>query len=511
MIGFVLEYRLFLLLFGLMSVFACTNESNIPTNKEYHAPQVVSINQNPKQVIDLKTAVQNFVDDPALKYGLVSISIIDQQTGQIIAAHQPNQCMIPASSLKVIPTATALAILGKDYQFKTEIAYDGTITDGVLNGNIYIKGMGDPTLGSNRIDGALGFEELVRNWANAIRKAGIRQINGAVVGDGSWLPTTVNAPTWQWSDLANYYGTGVFGLNFNENSYELSFQQNSKLGGQPSITSTYPKQNINWTNELTSGTRGSGDNAYIYGAPYSKERFVRGTIPLGTGTFTIKGSIPNPMLTAAQLLINALVANGVPVRQQASTHLETKTSNQTTKILEETSPSLIEIAKHCNEESVNLYAEAILRAVGQNQTKKGDLYSSIEAVMNFWKAKGWNTEGLFLEDGCGLSPRNAVSAQHLAEFMYLISKEPNLYAQFKQTLAIGGQTGTLKNMFKGTAAQGKIWAKSGSMNRVRSYTGYAQTKSRQPITFSIIANNYTCSNKAMRQKMERLMITMCEN
>lgn len=492
---------------------ACTNPSNSSKNADATANDsfAIPVNQKPSALNTFSTAIQRFVEHPAMRHASVSISIMDLATGQEVAAYQPQRSVVPASSLKIIPTATGLAVLGKDYRFKTEIGYDGTLSDGVLDGNLYIKGYGDPTLGSDKLEQAVPLNALMSAWAARIRKAGIYEIKGKVVGDASWLPTAVNSPTWQWNDLGNYYASGAWGLNIHENLYYLHLQKNARLGGQPNITSTQPKMDIDWVNELTSAEKGSGDNAYIYGAPYTQRRFVRGTIPRGSGSFKIKGAIPNPPHFAAKSLQNALENNGVVVHGGATTNLEMPSPNKLAKvILTEQSPSLQVIGTECNHKSVNLYAEAILRAIAKQDSSDGHLEKGIQQCIDYWSARGWDTEGLFLEDGSGLSPRNAVSARHLSQLLYLIAKDAMLFQDFKKTLPIGGQTGTLKSLFKGTAAAGNIWAKSGSMSRVRSYTGYAQRKSGQALAFSIVANNYTCSNSEMRQQMERLMVAMCE-
>lgn len=514
MLPIVFKNRLFVLLIGLSALLACQNEKSSPqqSSKSGKDSTAIFVNQKPKAPADIQATIQQFVKDEALQHASISISIIENSTGQEIANYQPQLSVIPASSLKVLPTATGLAVLGKDYRFKTEILHDGRVENGILNGNIYIKGYGDPTLGSDQMSGVKGLNEVMNDFANAVKNAGINSINGRVIADASWLPTAVNSPTWAWNDLGNYYASGAWGLNIHENLYYLNFQQNPNLGGQPKITNTSPDiGGLDWTNELVSGARGSGDNAYIYGAPYSNKRFVRGSIPLGSGTFKIKGSIPNPPSYAAAELYFRLKKIGLTPNQYPGTQLNYVAAPSSAKTLHtHQSPLLFEIAKRCNLKSVNLYAESILRAIGKQQSNKGDLQSSLRAMQSFWEQKGWDTKGLFLEDASGLSPRNAASAQHLSRFLYLVAQDPVLYPTFKNTLAVGGRTGTLKLMFKNTIAEGKIWGKSGSMSRIRSYVGYAKNRAGQDLSFAIIVNNYTCSSGEMRKKIERLMVGMCE-
>lgn len=473
--------------------------------------QQVNLNTSPANYA-LQKAIDAFAKDPVLKYGDASVCVSNVTNGQVLASYQSNKALIPASSLKIVPTATALALLGKDYRFETELQYSGQIREGVLEGNIYIKGVGDPTLGSDQMEETIPLETLMDNFVAAIKGAGIREIKGQIVGDASYLPSAVNSKTWQWNDLGNYYASGAWGLNIHENLYYLRFQQTSKLGATPKIKIIEPSiPAISFTNELASAGKGTGDNAYIYGVPYSEERFVRGTIPIGSQLFSIKGAMPDPPQFAASYLEKKLQESGMNISYAPTTNLKYKIQpiNRTT-IYRHQSPTLFEIAQRTNFKSVNLYAEALLRAVGKKQTSDGSLKASIKASKQFWKNKGMNTKGWFLEDGCGLSPRNGISSKHFVDMLHLIHQDKNLFDSFYKTLAVGGKSGTLRNMFKGTAAQGKIHAKSGSISRVRSYTGYAQTKTGELVAFSIIANNYTCKNSSMRKKMEALMIAMCK-
>ena len=468
--------------------------------------------------VSAQTSLQKAIDalskDQDLKHAGFGVCVIDVESGKIIAQNEMDKSLIPASSLKVVTTATALAKLGDDFKFKTELQYDGSLgSDGILNGNLYIKGYGDPTLGSDKFDKAIPVEKLMTEFVDAIQKAGIKQINGKVVGDASFFSSSVNGRTWLWEDLGNYYASGAWGLNILENKYYLNFQQNPKIGEQPKILNTDPSiPNLYLINEVNSAESNSGDNAYIFGSPYSYTRFVRGTIPVGKGTFTIKGAIPDPPFFAAHLLVNALEEAGISTSKRATSQFQleqedaTKTKRKT--IHTHYSPSLKEIAIQTNLESVNLYCESMLRYLAVSAKSSGS-ENGLEIIKDFWKEKGLDVDGLYLEDGSGLSPYNSVSSFHLAKILQLIAKEKKLFNSFNESLPIAGRSGTLKYMLKGTAAENKIRAKSGGMKRVRSYTGYARAKNGKLLSFSIIANHFSCSSRDMRRKIEKIMLELC--
>ncbi len=459
----------------------------------------------------INEAIKAMKNDPVLAQAGLGVCVLDVATGKKIAEHRSDFSLTPASSMKVITTAAALSVLGSDYHFKTNLEYDGTINaEGTLAGNLYIKGFGDPTLASTEFEAADDLVSVMQQFQKAIEKAGIRRIEGKIIGDASWLGTQGGGRTWAYEDLGNYYGAGAMGLNFHENLYYLTFQQNPKLGGQPKVKKVEPHiPNLMLINELTSDVKGSGDNAYIFGSPYTYTCFVRGSIPLGSKEFTIKGAIPDPTFSAAHTLMQWLEKNGIPTSKHASTQLELEleglSSTKRTIIYTHQSPDLKTIVQRTNMKSVNLYCEAMLRVMGKEKKGEGTAEAGLTVLREFWKNKGLNMDGLFLEDGSGLSPYNAMSVYHLAEVIRLIKKDANLYDDFYESLPLAGKSGALKNRLKGTDADGKLRAKSGGLNRVRSYTGLVKNKKGQWISFSIIANNYKGSSGPVLRHMMRIM------
>lgn len=464
----------------------------------------------------IQKKIDAFAAHPNLIHGQLSVALIDLSTNQLIAGHRADKTMIPASSLKVLITGIALKKLGQDYRFKTEIAYDGTITaDGVLQGHLIIRGYGDPTLGSHHFAKAETHDIVLKKWINAIKKAGIKKIEGYIIGDASYFSTQVDGRTWLWEDLGNYYGVGAWGLNFHENLYQLDLKQNSKFGATPSVVNVRPiVPNLHLINELTLAEKGSGDNAYIFGSPYGYTRFIRGTIPLGTGTFTIKGSVPDPPFFAAFQLLQQLEKSGISTSQKATSLYQLKQEGidiGETKIIDTyLSPTLGNIVKETNLKSVNLYCEALLRLLGK--TEKGDAHPSrgLEVIKEYLSNNGLPIAGLFLTDASGLSPRNAVSTRHLSVYLGYLKKQKDIFPIFKASLPVGGKSGALKYLFRGTIAENKVFAKSGGMDRVRSYSGYVQNKNGKWLSFSIIANNFSGKSAAMRKEMEKLMLSFCQ-
>lgn len=469
------------------------------------------------QSTGLQRAVDLFAKDPSLAHANVSVCMLDARTGQKLAGFRSEQSAAPASSLKVLTTSTALAVLGVNYTFRTELQCDGDIdADGVLRGNLIIRGSGDPTLGSPQMEGVPGLDALMERLGVAVQQKGIRRITGYIIADASCFNTEVSGASWQWIDMGNYYGAGAWGLNIHENMYYLRFRQTDQVGETPDIALVEPDiPELVFNNEVSSAPAGTGDNAYIYGAPFTGERYVRGTIPVGRGTFSIKGSMPDPPLTAARYLNQRLKEVGIVCEKGPGTLLELSRNGLKTgtrrQLYAYYSPSLAEIVKRTNLQSVNLYCEAMLRAIGLARKQQGSPDTGLEVIRDYWRNKGLDMSGVFLEDGSGLSPHNAVNSHFMAALMSKIYQDKALYEVINASLPVAGKSGGLKSMLNGTSAEGKLRAKTGTLNRVRSFTGYAPDRNGKLIAFSIIVNNYTGSGSAIRDKMEKLMKAICDN
>lgn len=463
-----------------------------------------------------QNAVDELARDPALKHGQLGVAVIDLQTGKTIAGYDAEKSLLPASIQKVFTTASALGMLGPEYRFKTELQFAGNLgVDGLLRGNIYIGGYGDPTLGSDQMDSAAGLPEVMEKMRIAIQQKGIRQIEGRVVGDPTWLGSEVNGRGWPWVDLGNYYAAGAWGLNIHENLYYLRFQQRSRLGDTPPIVAIEPSiPGLVFRNELASAGANTGDNAYIYGATRTYDRVVRGSIPVGSRIFSIKGSIPDPPLFAAQNLQDQLQSVGIIARQKALNYWDLPPAEAHVSgrqvLYTHSSPPLSAIVQRANMESVNLYCEAMIRTIGRERGKEGSAEAGIEAAEAFWEDRGLPGDGCYFQDGSGLARTNAATPLFFARLLTKIAGDDRIYAPIYDSLPIAGQSGGMRYALRGTGAAGKVRAKTGTLNRVRSLAGYMTARSGRQLAFCIITNNFTGSGGAVRKKMENLLLRIWE-
>lgn len=461
---------------------------------------------------ELENVKNTFVSDPVLANASIGFCVIDLKTGEKLTSHQAKISLPPASTTKLFSTATAIEVLGESYQPKTRIYASGEMSkDGEISGNLWIRGGGDPTLGSKYYNGDGKESDFLRKWADTLYKLGLRKVNGSVVGDGSEFGYKGAPEGWTWNDMGNYYGAGPAGLSIFDNMLRYYFKV-SGVGSTPVLLRTFPVVEGFHFNNYIVGSTSTGDNSYIYGAPYSLDRFGTGYLQQNS-SITVKGSIPDPELQFAEEMKKALTERGIVVTGKAagvrSMELETawkRYANGHTLLYTNLGPSVASIAYWTNLKSVNLFAEQLLCLVGYSKNGDGSTDNALNQMEKYWDSR-ISTSGLYLKDGSGLSRSNAISPEHFCALLKYMHESKNAKA-FKSTLAIAGETGTLSDICKGQAAQGRIKAKSGTMSRIKSYAGYVETKSGKELAFSVIVNNYNCSNNALISRIEKLMNAM---
>ncbi len=449
------------------------------------------------QKISNQKIVDRFVEQEIFKSASISIEIRDLKTGEIIAENKSEKSLTPASTQKLLTTATALEILGADFRFRTDVIITGRIDkSGFLMGNLLIKGYGDPTLASKYFPNNNHFISTI---LDNLKKNGIRQINGKIIIDNTYFKSSVPR-TWIWEDIGNYYGAVPHPLSYKDNTYTLHFKS-KEAGKLTEIKKIDGKQSgISFTNEVISSTVNK-DRAYIFGGTTSDHRRVEGTIPQNRSDFKVKGAVSKPELVLLSDIKKVLHASGIPVKEEIF-----KTKIQKT-LLQFTSPPLSEIVALTNQKSINLFADHLLFQIGINQKNEGSWQAGIESVKEFWQSKGINSDGLFLFDGSGLSHFNAISAKALNQILTHMNKSKNAKVFFN-SLAIAGQNGTLKSFGRLSKLAGNFKAKTGSMTGVRSYSGLLTKKDGQQIAISFIINNYTCSHKVLLDKYKTLLMQL---
>ena len=442
---------------------------------------------------NLETAITRLKADSQMKHALLALQVVNSKTGSVIYSYNENIGLAAASSQKVITAAAAYELLGKAYRFKTTLGYSGTITDGTLKGNFFITGYGDPTLGSNRY-GLTKSDGFINNLVDELGANKINTINGSIIIDQANFSIQPTPGGWIWDDIGNYYGAGHFGFNWRENQYDLILKPGREEGDGVEVLRTVPELQVSTiVNQLSTGKKGSGDHGYIYLAPFSNTAFVMGTVPAGVPEFTISGSFAEPALQFKNELSAAMKKAKIGGEYEIKTWLQLVKDKQpmlkpATILLTQKSPALDSIIYWFLRKSINLYGEALLKAIAFEKTGYGSTEKGLTQLFNFWQSKGVDSNAIRMMDGSGLSPQNRITAKSFVQVLGYAKSRP-WYPAFYDALPT----------YNG------IKMKSGTIGGTKSFTGYVTDKSGNEYMFAIIINNYTGSAAQVVNKMYKVL------
>ena len=466
--------------------------------------------------------VQEYIDrqmktDSLLINAVVGILAVDAQ-GAEIASWNPDMPLLTASTMKTITTGLGYRVLGPDYRFSTRIAYDGRIEAGVLNGNLYIVGGADPTLGS-RDTIAFPVDSIFGVWAAAVKDAGIRRINGRIVGDDRIFEEESIPSSWSYGNIGYDYGSGTSGLSFCENLTYFEIEAGEVVGDPVRITPVGPySPYMTYINEVTTGAPGDGDNTEYYASSLTPVGKFVGTFGVDAKPRTLAQSNKFGPATcasefAAFLREKGIGSRGVSDVRSLGYEYSVPAQKDLTYIAETFSPELRKIVKVTNTISNNFFAETIFKMVGKKllERKTGGEWMNVsygeasEVVEEYLQACGVSTYGYTQDDGSGLSRQNYVSPRFFTRFYGMMAGTPD-FAEYKASFPGPGRPGTLKYVLANAdpALKKTIFAKSGSLSSVRCYAGYVDSR-RGLIRFAILVNNYDCPTSKVQPKIEGFM------
>ena len=422
---------------------------------------------------NLEDATKKLLNSTSAYSANLSIYVADEK-GNFIYENNGNKGLSSASTQKIFTAAAALETLGKDYQYVTKAHYSGTLSAGLLTGNIFIASTGDPTLGSWRYDGYKP-ENFKQKLLQSLKEKGILKINGDLIIDDSYFDFQTIPGGWPWNDLGNYYGAGVWGVNWRENQFDMQMS-----GGQiKKLNVDLP--GVNWVNELKTG--GSSDQSFIFTAPHSNVAYINGMLP--SKSLTISGATPNPPLTLGQEIKNWLSESGIEFTGKITSTSQQKIDGEkivsipkNNLLLEYKSPNLDKIIFWFMRKSINFYGETLIKTLGKEKKNEGSFEAGISYLKEFWKSKGINPAMINFADGSGLSPQNYVSARAEVQSL-LYSRNQPWFNEF----------------FDGFPTQPNgMKMKSGTMKDTKSFAGYHTSKDGHQYVFAVIINNYQGGN-----------------
>jgi len=467
----------------------------------------------PKTIEELRARIREVLSNPQLAPAFVGIQAVSLDTGRTLYEENAGKLLVPASNMKMYTVAAALDRLTPNFRWTTSVyAANRPDATGAIRGDLIVYGRGDPSIAASFYEG--DYTKALDELASRIQTAGVRRVEGDLVGDESYFTGPPFGASWEWDDLQWYYGAEVSALTVNDNSIDLFVKPGASVGAACAVT-TGPAAlpHITISNRTTTTLRGTRRDVSVYRGLGENTIEVGGSLPLDDKGYTGEVAVARPAQMFVDLLRASLLRHGIIITGQGQVvdaRARRDAPLDTTKLVEianRQSPPLSLIAAKTLKPSQNLYTELILRTLGEQQrralivpaivdtrspqtnAKLTSAEAGIEVVKTFLRDAGASAANIVMVDGSGLSRHDFVTANASVELLTFISRR-SIANAFREALPIAGVDGTLANRMKNTAAAGNVRAKTGTVEAVSSLSGYATSAAGERLVFSIMVNNY---------------------
>jgi D-alanyl-D-alanine carboxypeptidase/D-alanyl-D-alanine-endopeptidase (penicillin-binding protein 4) len=443
------------------------------------------------------------------------VAVANLNSGYTLYERNPHTLFTPASNTKLFTSAAALEQLGPDYRFETRVYAEGTVRDSVLDGNLVVRGAGDPTIGGREQED--DPTAVFRAWADSLRAAGINRITGNLIGDDDIFTDEPLGYGWSWDDTPYYYAAEIGGLAFNRNTVDVTIE--SRFVGMPG--------HVRWAPFNTDYVTIVNETETIAASKEEDEDYER---PLGSNTIYLRTKLPqgmteeesltisNPTLYFTYVLRQVLERQGITVEGTAVDvdDLDRKPDYDAPAmqpVARYQSIPLSEIVTTLNRESSNLYAEQVIRTLGVEQpadsvdddVEIGSGEMGVEAAMRTYVRAQIDTSRIQFADGSGLSRHNLVTPRSVVTLLTYLWNHPDAAVKrsFYDSLPVGGENGTLEYRFRGTAqARGQVRAKTGTLSNASALSGYVRTADGTPLAFAILCNHHITDSDFVREAQD---------
>ena len=428
----------------------------------------------------------------------LGIYIESLTTGEIIYRHNEYKFFMPASNMKLFTTAAALELLEPEFYYKTGIYHTGNIVNGVLHGDIYIRGSGDPSISGRFYDNDIN--KAFRDAALFIKKYGINEINGNIIGDDNYFDDIPFGYGWSWDDFPFWYSAQLSALSFNDNCVDFTVKPADFINEDAVVTwfpvtgyiefenkiKTSPPartRKIDFWRDLQSNKIVAQGNIQLEGKPYKEYITVDNPTLYTTMAFKV-------LLDSVGITVSGEVKDIDDIKEQPSPEEEYIFYEvNCKKITEINSPPIPELIKVVNKKSHNFYADMLLKTLGKEFTGTGSIKNGREVVEKFLSKFGIDPVNFYMYDGSGLSRNNLIKPSQIARLLRFMRRS-EYFQHYYDSLPIAGIDGSLEERMLNTNCVNNIRAKTGQIQFVRALSGYATAKDNEEFLFVIIGNHF---------------------
>ena len=451
----------------------------------------------------METGINQVITSQRMRGVRSSVIVRDARTNRIIYQYRGNQGVTPASNVKVLTSTTALEVLGKDYTFDTDVLTNGTVKNGVLDGHLYLRGTGDPTL----------LESDLLRMARQMRESGIQSVTGHIVADDTWFDTQRLSPGIHKSDETYYYAAQVSALTISPNKdYDAGTTiveaKPTRNGRAAAVTLTPHTDIVKVVNRTRTVPKNQRNTVTMKRQQGTNTIIVSGNMPLNSNGKRQWVTVSNPTAYTADVFKRALAKEGIKLQPTARV-TRGKTPATAQLLAQKESMSLYYLMMPFMKYSNNSHAEILAKSMGREVYNEGSWNAGLRVVKETMEKEGISTKGIYLEDGSGMSHKNKIPSEKLAEVLFAAQTKP-WYPAFERSLPIAGVNdrmlgGTLRNRLTSPLVRGKVHAKTGSLNGTDSLSGYVKTKGGEELIFSILTENVRGTAKPDIDKMVQVI------
>lgn len=442
----------------------------------------------------LARTLDPILDRPALAAAFWGAEVKSLRTGRVLYSRNARKNLKPASTLKLVTTAAALDAFAPSERLRTTVETAGRLdSSGRILGDVFLVGGGDPNLSGRFHAGRITavFEEL----ADGLAKAGVKRIEGRLVGHDGLFTGERRGEDWGWGDLTWWYGAEVSALSFNDNCADLRVTAGERAG-DPVIVDRDPiSAHYRVLSTATTSPAGTPSGLVFRREAGSNVLQISGTYPIGQAPWTASVALEDPARYAATVFAEVLGRRGIAVTGEIATSSAPLPAGRRTLAVHESEP-MAEIVKVVNKVSHNLHAEMLLRLVGTRRRGAGTIEAAREAVDELLQRLGVEKESWAVQDGSGLSRSDLLTPRGMVQLLTAMAKHPAAQA-FVDSLPVAGVDGTLGNRMKESVARGRAQAKTGSIRNVNALGGYVTTRSGERLVFFVAANHHESSSDAV--------------
>jgi D-alanyl-D-alanine carboxypeptidase/D-alanyl-D-alanine-endopeptidase (penicillin-binding protein 4) len=462
----------------------------------------------PGIVPDLVSDLDVIFGASILDRAVVGVCVESLRDGRVVYARQSGTHVVPASNLKLVTMAVAAERLGWDFRFETRLETAAAITDGRLAGDLVVVGTGDP--GISAPDGRPSSVFVA--WAAALWDAGVRRIDGRIIGDDNAFDDEGLGAGWAWDYLGAGYATPTGALVYNENVTVVRAQPGAAAGDPVSVTLAPAGHGLELVNQLRTGAAGSAVSIDLVRPPGDARLTIAGSVPAGGTAVVRTAAVDNPTTYFVEALRQALLERGIVVRDGAwdidAVPAGSLATGARRVLVRRESAPLADLAGYFLKASQNLYGETMLKAIGRGTAPTGAAGSAERgraAIRESLAAWGIPADAVVMYDGSGLSRYNYVTADAIVAILKRVWANEATRGPFLAALPVGGHDGTLSLRMRKSPIAGRVQAKTGSIANVRALSGFLEAASGERFVFSMIANHYTAPNAEIDAVMERAL------